>query len=220
MVFPSSLPAQRSPLIKQDWWDDWIQSGRISVDLDITARILKTHVEFRIGHVCLKARRRRWWEVTPLIVGILSIRFLSFRVKTPKLSSASRTWMPPSRQRRLGTPTGYRSPTGETATFGTCLCTTRTGRWEGGVATPASSSGAPNLSGPAAWLPGATGSWDSLLLFTLICCHFLFFATQRGLWDLGSPTRDQTRAVKALSLNQQTVREVPVVTSGRRQSRT
>ena len=178
-------------------------------------------MEFRIGHVCLKAWWQRWGEVTPLTVGILSTRFLSFRVKTPKLSSASRTWMPPSRQRRLGTPTGCRSPTGEMVAFGTCLCTTRMGRWEGGVAAQ-----------PPAQQPRTSQAQlpDSLALQPLEtrCCCLLSSVVAFCFWPhcvacgvlvpqpgikLG-PT-----AMKAPSPNHQTVREVPVVTSGWRHSK-
>ena len=49
------------------------------------------------------------------------------------------------------------------------------------------------------------------------CFHFFFLffnlATPHGLWDLSSPTRDQTRApaVKVLSPNHWTTREFPSI---------
>ena len=46
-------------------------------------------------------------------------------------------------------------------------------------------------------------------------CLFVFLSVLRGMWDLSSPTRDQTcapaPALEVLSLNPWTAREVPVL---------
>ena len=51
------------------------------------------------------------------------------------------------------------------------------------------------------------------LLVSVWCCGFLLFCfwpVPCGMRDLGSPTRNQTLALEALSLDQWTAREVPL----------